>query len=132
MDTKVMINAILIIVAVGLAVGGQLAMKAGMNDVGDITLDRFGSPFVLLREVAGSFWVVLGLLMYVISAVFWLVVLSRVPLSVAYPMVAAGYVVVVFFSWKLFNESVRWFSWMGLTVIVIGVVITSFGLKAPK
>jgi len=129
MSKTVVVNAILLILSIGLAVCGQLSMKAGMTKVGEITAADFSEPFELIGRVARSAWAVIGIILYAISAVFWLIVLSRVNLSVAYPLVAAGYVVVVFYSWLVFKESVRWFSWIGLALIVIGVIIAAQGLK---
>src|SRR5450756_1733911 len=85
---------------------------------------------VYKRQVIKSAWAVIGVLLYAISAVFWLVVLSRVNLSVAYPIVAVGYVVVVLYSWLVFKEPVKWFTWIGLAFIVMGVVIAAQGLKS--
>jgi multidrug transporter EmrE-like cation transporter len=128
--SKTVVNVLLLILSIGLAVAGQLSMKAGMNKVGEIKSQDLKHPVDLIGRVVKSAWAVIGLLLYAISAVFWLVVLSRVNLSVAYPIVAAGYVVVVFYSWLVFKEPVRWFSWVGLALIVIGVIITAQGLKS--
>jgi drug/metabolite transporter (DMT)-like permease len=132
MSKTVLINALLLCLSIGLAVGGQLSMKAGMNKVGEVKAADLSQPFELVGRVVRSVWAVMGVLLYAISAIFWLIVLSRVNLSVAYPMVAAGYVVVVLYSWLVFKESVRWFSWIGLFLIVAGVVITAQGLKEDK
>ena len=128
--SKTAVNVILLFLSIGLAVAGQLSMKAGMNKVGEIKSEDLKHPVELIGRVVKSAWAVVGVLLYAISAVFWLVVLSRVNLSVAYPIVAVGYVVVVLYSWLVFKEPVKWFSWIGLALIVIGVVITSQGLRS--
>lgn len=128
--SKTVVNVILLILSIGLAVAGQLSMKAGMNKVGEIKSEDLKHPFELIGSVIKSVWAVIGVLLYAISAVFWLVVLSRVNLSIAYPIVAVGYVVVVLYSWLVFKEPVKWFTWVGLAFIVIGVVITAQGLKS--
>ena len=128
--SKTFINVALLVLSIGLAVAGQLSMKAGMNKVGEINSEDLKHPFELIGRVIKSAWAVIGVLLYAISAVFWLVVLSRVNLSVAYPIVAVGYVVVVFYSWLVFKEPVKWFTWIGLAFIVMGVVITAQGLKS--
>jgi len=46
-----------------------------------------------------------GLACYVISVVVWIMALSRVPVSVAYPMLSIGYIVNAFAAWMLFGES---------------------------
>lgn len=128
--SKTFINVTLLVISIGLAVGGQLAMKAGMKKVGEITKTDFKHPGDLLVRVLKSSWAVIGVLLYAISALFWLVVLSRINLSVAYPMVAVGYVVVVFYSWLVFKEPVKWISWVGLALIVAGVILTAQGLRS--
>ncbi|MBU1672666.1 MAG: EamA family transporter [Actinobacteria bacterium] len=135
--SKTLVNVVLLVISIGLAVVGQLAMKAGMNRVthdGEDPLkpgDLAHPVNLLKRMVEDGPWALAGIVLYAISAVFWLIVLSRVPLSVAYPIVAVGYVVVVFYSWLVFKEEVGWISWVGLALIVIGVVLTAQGLK-PK
>lgn len=135
MSKTTAVNVMLLVISIGLAVAGQLAMKAGMSSVvdkgGDLEMSDFAHPVSLAVRVAKDGPpAVVGIVLYAISAVFWLIVLSRVNLSVAYPMVAVGYVVVVFWSWLVFKEEVRWFSWVGLALIAIGVIITSQGLKS--
>lgn len=127
--SKTFVNVVLLILSIGLAVAGQLAMKSGMNKVGEIKSEDLAHPGDLIARVLKSFWAVIGVVFYAVSAVFWLIVLSRVNLSVAYPMVAVGYVVVVFYSWLVFKEPVKWISWIGLVLIVAGVVVTAQGLK---
>lgn len=137
MSKGTLINVLLLVVSIGLAVAGQLVMKSGMRSVvakgGDLQLKDIAHPVSLFLRIArdGSL-AILGIVLYAISAVFWLIVLSRVDLSVAYPMVAVGYVFVVFYSWLVFKENVRWFSWIGLALIVIGVIITAQGLKSKE
>lgn len=129
------ITVALLVISIGLAVAGQLAMKAGMNDIvakhGDLKMENFKHPVTLVKWVfKDGPWAAFGILLYAISALFWLVVLSRTSLSVAYPMVAAGYIVVVLYSKFVFNENVKLIAWIGLVLIVIGVAITAQGL--PK
>jgi len=127
--SRTTVNVLLLILCVTLAATGQIAMKAGMNEVGEITGEALAHPGDLVVRVLESVWVVVGVLLYLISAIFWLVVLSRVPLSVAYPMIAIAYPVVVAFSWLLFGESVQWIGWVGVALIVAGVSVTAQGLK---
>lgn len=134
--SKSVVNVVLLLISIGLAVGGQLAMKAGMTNVthkGDdpLQVEDLKHPVALVKRMfRDGPWAIVGILLYAISALFWLVVLSRVPLSVAYPVVAVGYVVVVLYSRFVFNEPVKWIAWAGLAFIVVGVAITAQGLKS--
>ena len=130
--SRTVVNVILLVISIGLAVSGQLAMKAGMNKVGEIKSSDFKHLGNLIMRVLRSFWAVAGIILYAVSALFWLVVLSRVPLSVAYPVVAGGYVVVVVYSRFVFKEDVRFIAWVGLAMIVVGVIITAQGLKSKS
>ena len=109
-------NASLGLIAVSVALGsaGQILLKAGAAELeGQGPLSTVGSaltdPLVLG-----------GLIAYAVSSVLWLLVLSRVDLSVAYPMAAASYVIVVT-AGALRGESVSWVRWLGVAFIVVGV-----------
>ena len=136
--SKTVVNVTLLVISIGLAVAGQLAMKAGMNKVthggeNPLQVSDLKHPGTLIKRMFKEGpWAIAGIVLYAISAVFWLVVLSRVPLSVAYPVVAVGYVIVVLYSRFVFNEQVKWIAWLGLAFIVIGVAITAQGLKSGE
>jgi drug/metabolite transporter (DMT)-like permease len=67
--------------------------------------------------------------MYGVSSLFWLFILSKLPLSLAYPLVSMGYVLVVFFSWLLLREQVGIGRMVGVAVICCGVALLA--LSAP-
>jgi drug/metabolite transporter (DMT)-like permease len=70
-------------------------------------------------------YVFVGLACFGMSAVFWLVVLSRLELSLVYPMVSVAYILVAIFSWFFFKENVNLVRWLGILVIVMGVFLIS-------
>lgn len=113
----------LIIISIVIAAAGQLCLKAGMNQVGRITSEAFGSPFQTFLRVAGVPLVWLGLFFYGLSAVFWMTVLSRVDLSFAYPMVGFSYVVILLLSALLLGEQVSPLRWVGTLIIVAGIIV---------
>jgi len=78
-----------------------------------------------VREGTDDTFILLGFLFYIISTFIWLSVLSRVQLSFAYPLISFGYVLTVFFSWLLLNESVSLIRWLGVMVICCGVFLIS-------
>ena len=87
----------ILVLSVALATTGQLLLKAGMNEVGVESLGPGDIPF-LLRSVFTTWQLLLGLAAFGASAVFWLLALSSVPLSTAYPMVSLSYVFILLFS----------------------------------
>lgn len=117
-------NILLILFSVSLAVFGQVFLKKGMLDIGEIPLN-FGTPFFLLGRVFSSFKLFFGFTLFALSSVTWLVVLSRVQLSFAYPMVSMGYILTVLISWKYLGETISPLRWIAVVVICAGVFLLS-------
>ncbi|MFQ5574283.1 MAG: multidrug resistance protein [Terriglobia bacterium] len=113
----------IILASIALAAIGQVTLKIGMNRIGALGIGSLGEVASALVRIASTPLVAVGLLLYVLAAALWLVVLSRVPLSLAYPMVALGYVVVVFLSWFALKEVVPPARWLGLVIICFGVAL---------
>ena len=68
-------------------------------------------------------WPVLtGLLFYLISFVLWIFALSKVEVSIAYPMLSIGYILVTLFAWFFFNEPLSISKFLAIFLIVAGVV----------
>jgi multidrug transporter EmrE-like cation transporter len=110
----------LVLAGVLLNAFAQLLLKAGTNRIGEFafTLDNV-VPVGL--KVAASPFVLGGLACYAVSVVVWIMALSRVPVSVAYPMLSIGYIVNAFAAWALFGESVTAQKLAGIGFIVVGV-----------
>ena len=117
-----MTNYALLAVSILLAVIGQLLMKKGMLIFGAFPASQ------LLYKIIPMFlnpFVFFGLACFGASAIFWLVVLSRLELSLVYPMVSVAYILVALASWFFFKENVTLVRWMGILVIVFGVFLIS-------
>ena len=123
---------LILLVSVAFAFGGQLMLKSAMNEIGHIGAQELGSPGSTVARAAREprLWTGLGL--FGVSAVFWLVVLSRIPLSVAYPSVGMSYVFVVLFSRLWLHEHVPPLRWVGAGIVVVGIVIIGLSFdRAP-
>lgn len=114
----------LLFISIGLAVSGQLFMKAGMSNyqMGEINLLNSIPMFlkIIFRPL-----VFIGFVCFLTSSFFWLLALSKVPLSFAYPLVSISYVLILFFSWLLFKEQVGPIRWLGAAIIIFGVYLIS-------
>lgn len=126
---------VLILISVGLAISGQICLRRGMTRVkgsfggeGKLTEMLKEDPGKLIKETATNWLVLLGLLLFVASAGFWLVVLADVPLGIAYPFVSLTYIVVLLYDWKIDRSYVvnAW-NWVGVAAIVAGVLLISVG-----
>jgi multidrug transporter EmrE-like cation transporter len=100
--------------------GAQLLLKAGTNAMGVITLTRDNWLDTVLRMAMQAPFV-LGALCYVLSLFVWILGLSRVPVSVAYPLLSVGYIINAIAAHYLFGEAVTMTRWLGIGFIVVGV-----------
>ena len=100
--------------------GAQLLLKAGTNVLGVITLTRENWWDTLWRMGTQGYFVV-GVACYMVSLVVWIMGLSRVPVSIAYPMLSLGYVVNAIAAHYLFGEAVTAQRWLGIGFIIAGV-----------
>ena len=118
----------LLMVAMCLTVTGELLLKTGMNRHGELNVSLstlvptavklFSSPFV----VGGFVFVFSG-------ALFWLAVLSRWPLSLAYPLLSISYIIGISASVLFLKEKVTWIQLGGVAVIILGVFLVSRGAE---
>ena len=110
----------LLLFAVVSAATGQVMLKHGMQIASAREADSGGS---LALRAATSPWVLLGLVVFGVSAVAWLAALARVPLSVAYPFNALGYIVILTASVVLLHERANVLTWVGSLMVVSGLLI---------
>jgi|SRR5471030_704551 len=109
--TGVMLNAI-----------AQLLLKAGAAAIGEIHL-TMQNWFSIGLKVATQLPIIGGLTCYVLSVVVWIITLSRVDLSLAYPMLSLGYVVASAGAWYFFGEAVSMQRMLAIFVILVGVAL---------
>lgn len=117
---------LLILFSVTLAAVAQLSLKHGMNLVNDeLAPASFSLNGSSLRGVAQQPYVWGGLLLFGLSALVWLVVLSRASLSFAYPFAALTYVLILLFDQFVLNDTVPPLRWAGVAFIGVGIVLVS-------
>jgi len=117
------VNAVafsLVLTGVLLNAAAQLLLKAGTNRIGEFAFSLDNLVPVGIK-VASSPFVLGGLACYAVSVVVWIMALSRVPVSVAYPMLSIGYIVNAVAAWLLFGESLAAQKLVGIGFIVVGV-----------
>jgi multidrug transporter EmrE-like cation transporter len=119
-----LLSLTLIVIGVLFNVAAQLLIKAGTNAVGYFEFSRenilpIGWKLATEPHILGA----MGC--YVFGVVIWILALSRVQVSVAYPLLSLGYVVNAVAAWWLFNEAFNPAKVIGMGVIILGVIIIS-------
>lgn len=112
----------LVLTGVLLNAVAQLLLKAGTNALGVITPSA-ANALSLIGSIATNPHFIGGFACYGISVLVWILALSRVPVSIAYPMLSIGYVVNAFAAWFLFGELLSSGRWLGMGFIIVGVYL---------
>ncbi len=112
----------LILTGVLLNAAAQLLLKAGTNTLGVIT-PTAANALPLAGAIAINPHFLGGFACYGVSVLVWIVALSRVPVSIAYPMLSIGYVVNALAAGYLFGEALDGGRWLGIGFIIIGVYL---------
>lgn len=116
----------LLMTAVVMNTAAQLLLKAGTNALGVLTLNvDYGGR--TLGRIATQPHFIGGVVIYMASLVLWILGLSRVPVSVAYPLLSLGYVLNAIAAHYLFGESLGVVRWAGIGFILLGVWLVARG-----
>lgn len=118
---------LLIIVSVALSSGSQIILKLGMTSREIQSSIHSGDPAQIAMSIGTSPSVIAGLACFGLSAILWLFVLSRVPLSSAYPFVSLGILVTVLASWLLLGETISLAKIGGVGFIIGGILLVAAG-----
>ncbi len=116
--------------AVATAATGQVMLKHGMTQAVEASKAQGRS----LALTAGlNVWVVSGLLVFAVSALAWLATLSRVPLNLAYPFNALGYLGILGASAVVLHERVNVATVVGSALVVCGlIIVVTLGPAQPS
>lgn len=109
-----------IIFCVFLSTGAQLILKAGANRINENLEKATGAWSIFWTLV--NMPIIVGMCIYVISAVTWIWILTKVDISIAYPFISLGFIMTLFFGWWVFDESLTTPKIIGTVLIMIGCI----------
>ncbi|MGD0794312.1 MAG: EamA family transporter [Dehalococcoidales bacterium] len=124
-----MFGLILVSICIVCAVVGQIAMKSGMGDIGEISNMRQLLNSHTLFLIFTNIRILIGLLFYAVSAVLWLAALSTLNVSFMYPLLSLAYVVTAILAFVFLKEKITPFGWLGIILVVGGCFLI---LKAGR
>jgi multidrug transporter EmrE-like cation transporter len=114
----------LILLGVSLNAMAQICLKKGMVLIGHFSFSLNNLSQILSKVIVNPF-IVLGMLCYIFSISIWLLVLSRVEVSFAYPFLSIGYVMVTVMGYIFLNENISLYRVLGIVIICFGLIIMS-------
>ena len=119
-----LISFALIFTGVMLNAAAQILMKAGTNNIGYFEFNMANIVPVGMK-LATEWHIVLALFCYALSVIIWILALSRVPVSIAFPLLSMAYIVTAVAAWYLLGEALSLTKVAGIVVIILGVIIIS-------
>lgn len=115
----------LILVSILLSTLGQFVLKTGAKQLGSVGIEESGRAAAIAFSAATNPYIVGGLGCYALGAVTWIMVLTRAPLSWAYPILALNQVLILLVAWAFLGEDVNAMRWGGVLLIISGVFLVS-------
>lgn len=109
---------------------GQILLKKGMQVATSPKALAVGGAAVMeaLKSIMHPM-VFFGFVCYGVSSILWLMILKKIPLSTAYPLISFSYVLVVVLSAIILKEHVKWGTTVpGLLLIMGGVSLIGLGM----
>jgi multidrug transporter EmrE-like cation transporter len=97
-------------------------LKKGTNAVGAIHL-TLENCWSIGWQLATQLPIIGGLGCYVLSVVVWIIGLSRVDVTIAYPLLSIGYIVNAIGAWYFLGEALSPQRMLAIAVIIIGVAL---------
>jgi multidrug transporter EmrE-like cation transporter len=117
----------LILFSVALSAGAQIVLKLGMSSPAVQAALNGGTRMEALASIASSWGVVVGLAMYGLGAMVWLLVLARIDVSKAYPFVGLGFLMTMALGYFLLAEPVTATRLLGTVLVAAGVYLVAAG-----
>lgn len=119
---------LMLLASIALATTGQLLLKAGVDVVGAAGGGLgIGDLGALIGSIFTNWRLLTGLSLFGFSSIFWLLTLSRLDLSTAYPFVSLSYLLILGFSVVALGEHPPLVTWGGAALIMVGVILIGFG-----
>lgn len=130
MSRETLIALLWLVPAILLSTTGELFLKRGMNEIGALDFASIETIIPTFLKMIRNYNLWLGFAGFMGGSIFWLSVISRVPLSLAYPMLGLGYVIIAVESWIFLGEGFHPLRLVGSIVVGIGVALV--GLSSAE
>lgn len=119
-----LINFTLIAACVVISTFAQLVLKSGANKIQATVASMDGQESLFTQALAlANAHILVGLLMYAVGAMGWILVLTRVEVSSAYPLISLGFVLTLIFGHLVFGESINSSKLAGTAIIIVGCAL---------
>lgn len=101
---------------------GNICLKQGAAQFDRGLSNLVNDPLIFLKNG----YVVIGIIFFAAALVLYTLILAKMNLSIAYPMmVSIGFVIVLSYSVIFLHEQLLWWQWLGIVLVLLGVILLS-------
>ena len=111
-----------VLVTIIFTVVGQLLIKWQAMQAGSLPVS-WSARATFLMDLLLNPWIILGLFSAVVAACAWMLAMTRLPISIAYPMMSLTYPLVIVISWRLLGETLSPWRGVGVGLILVGIAL---------
>jgi len=116
-----------LIIALSLNAAANILMKMGADNLGSIKGQAISAA---IPKLLTNHLLILGLFLFGLNIIFYVIALSKIQLSVAYPiMTAGGFLLITMFSFLYLKENITLLQVAGLVFVAIGIVFITFNIR---
>lgn len=119
-----LVSAILCGVISQLIVKWRTSLVFSMKSIPDELVEKI---IWFIMNVLMDPFIILSLVLTFMGGVLWMLTLSKLDISFAYPFTSLGYVIVLISSYFLFGEQVNMYKIVGTVLVVAGLIVSSRG-----
>jgi len=125
--------ALALAMALVLNATANLMMKFGVRRLGEATAATEGGATGLIRLLLSNWILLAGLACFAMNVFFYTYALSAIKISIAYPiMVSGGFAIIAVVAWFALGETLTWGQWVGIAMILAGVVLVAHQMQPVK
>jgi drug/metabolite transporter (DMT)-like permease len=115
---------LLVFISVAAMTTAQLLLKKGLLSVGEFPM-HLNDVIPFFIKAYMNTYIISAVVLTIVTALVWILAVSKAQLSFLYPFMALSYVLVAIFSWLLFKEDIGLLRWLGIIVICAGVFMVA-------
>lgn len=114
-------SLVLITLVASLTITSQIFLKRGLREIGEMKPSGLQDFFSALFHLIQNKFIIIGIFIAATGAFFWLIVISKMDLTVAFPISGAIFFVLLFLvSWLFLGETITVVKVLGVLLILLG------------
>lgn len=116
---------ILLVIALVLNASANILIKMGAN--------KFGAERIaggMIRGIANNYFLLLGVFLFGLNIIFYMLALTKINISIAYPIMTSGcFLIIAVFSALYLKETITPLQIAGIILIALGITLISYHIK---